>query len=216
MAESLPFLNSTGLIDKILNKIKEAQTPERYTQDFQGAVLGYGSGSARPFIPLLKKLGFLNSDGKPSDLYHEFRNDDLSGAAMAKALKIAYAPLFKANEFADKLSKDKLKSQVIQITGLSSKSKSLNTIVNTFEGLKKHADFDYKPVTDGVESTETKVEIETDLAPAGNGIPNGQLPLNAQGRGMNLSYTINLNLPPSKDPEVFNAIFKSLKENLLS
>jgi hypothetical protein len=33
--------------------------------------------------------------------------------------------------------------------------------------------------------------------------------------GMNLSYTINLNLPPSPDPEVFNAIFKALKEHLL-
>jgi hypothetical protein len=33
--------------------------------------------------------------------------------------------------------------------------------------------------------------------------------------GLNLSYTINLNLPETSDVEVFNAIFKSLKENLL-
>jgi hypothetical protein len=33
--------------------------------------------------------------------------------------------------------------------------------------------------------------------------------------GLNLSYTINLNLPPTSDIAVFNAIFKSLKENLL-
>ncbi len=33
--------------------------------------------------------------------------------------------------------------------------------------------------------------------------------------GMNLSYTINLNLPATSDVAVFNAIFKSLKENLL-
>jgi hypothetical protein len=32
---------------------------------------------------------------------------------------------------------------------------------------------------------------------------------------MNLSYTINLNLPPSTDPEVFNAIFRALREHLL-
>ena len=212
MAESLPFINSTGLIDKILIKIKEAQTPERYTQDFQGTVLGYGSGSARPFIPLLKKLGFLNSDGKPTELYHEFRNDDLSGAAMAKAIKIAYAPLFKANEFSDKLSKDKLKSQVIQITGLSSSAKSVNTIVNTFENLKKHADFDSKPAAEEIESQDSDAEP----VPARRDVSNSHLPVKSLGRGMNLSYTINLNLPASKDPEVFNAIFRSLKENLLS
>jgi hypothetical protein len=39
---------------------------------------------------------------------------------------------------------------------------------------------------------------------------------NGQEIGMNLSYTINLNLPQSSDPEVFNAIFKALKEHLLS
>jgi hypothetical protein len=33
--------------------------------------------------------------------------------------------------------------------------------------------------------------------------------------GFNLSYTINLNLPETADVEVFNAIFKSLKEHLL-
>jgi hypothetical protein len=33
--------------------------------------------------------------------------------------------------------------------------------------------------------------------------------------GMNLSYTINLNLPATSDISVFNAIFKSLKENML-
>ena len=33
--------------------------------------------------------------------------------------------------------------------------------------------------------------------------------------GLNLSYTINLNLPSTTDINVYNAIFKSLKEHLL-
>lgn len=32
---------------------------------------------------------------------------------------------------------------------------------------------------------------------------------------LNLSYTINLVLPKTDDPAVFNAIFKSLRDNLL-
>lgn len=211
---SLPFINSTGLIDKILSKIKEAKTPERYTQDFQGTVLGYGSGSARPFIPLLKKIGFLHSDGKPTDLYHQFRNDSLSGAAMAEALKVGYAPLFKANEYANKLSKEKLKNEVIQITGLSATAKSVNTIVSTFEGLKKYADFESEIHDPQVEDDTEVLQSPSNNQP--NPHPAPTLSVLPQGRGMNLSYTINLNLPQSKDPEVFNAIFKSLKENLLS
>jgi hypothetical protein len=34
--------------------------------------------------------------------------------------------------------------------------------------------------------------------------------------GLNLSYTINLNLPATSDQAVFNAIFKSLREHLIS
>jgi len=34
--------------------------------------------------------------------------------------------------------------------------------------------------------------------------------------GLNLGYTINLHLPATSDIAVFNAIFKSLRENLLS
>ena len=34
-------------------------------------------------------------------------------------------------------------------------------------------------------------------------------------REFSISYTINLNLPPTTNVEVFNAIFRSLKENLL-
>jgi hypothetical protein len=34
-------------------------------------------------------------------------------------------------------------------------------------------------------------------------------------RNIGFSYTINLNLPETTDVEVFNAIFKALRENLL-
>jgi hypothetical protein len=36
-----------------------------------------------------------------------------------------------------------------------------------------------------------------------------------QRLGLNLGYTINLNLPATSDPAVFNAIFRALKEHLL-
>jgi hypothetical protein len=54
-----PFMNATGLITKIFGRIAEAQKPERFTTDYLTTVIGYGSGSARPIIPLLKRLGFL-------------------------------------------------------------------------------------------------------------------------------------------------------------
>lgn len=112
-----PFMNSTGLIGKIFEKIQQAKVPPRYTQDFQATVLGYGSGSAKPFIPFLKRLGFIQSDGTPTELYSRFRNVDSSGSAMADAMRHGYVDIFKINEYAQNLTDEKLKGLVVQITG---------------------------------------------------------------------------------------------------
>lgn len=88
-----PFMNATGLVTKILDRAIQAAQPERFTQDFLATKLGFGSGSAKPFIPLLKRIGFLGTDGIPTKLYSQFRNPDTRAAAMAEALKIGYRDL---------------------------------------------------------------------------------------------------------------------------
>jgi hypothetical protein len=69
-----PFMNAHGLVTKIFDKIIEASQPERFTLDFLKTKLGFDSGSSRPVIPLLKKLGFIGSDGAPTPLYAKFEN----------------------------------------------------------------------------------------------------------------------------------------------
>lgn len=56
------------------------------------------------------------------------------------------------------------------------------------------------------------VEDETEKSGGGNGRKREEE--FTDGR-LRLSYTINLNLPATTEIEVFNAIFKSLRENLL-
>ena len=52
----------------------------------------------------LKKIGFAATDGTPTKLFKQFRNSSTSGAAVAEALKVGYAPLYKRNEYIHKLS----------------------------------------------------------------------------------------------------------------
>lgn len=210
MSDKLPFMNSTGLISKILDKIIEAQTPPRYSQDFQDAKLGYGSGSARAFLPLLRRIGFIGADGTPTQIYKEFRSESLRGQAMAKAIKIGYAPLYTVSEYAHDLDATKLKDAVIQVTGHPKDSSTVKAIVGTFNALKNYADFEAIDGNSSDEAPEEK-QISSNL-PAS---PAQAAPI-SPSRGMNLSYTINLNLPETKDPEVFDAIFTSLKAKLLS
>jgi Family of unknown function (DUF5343) len=206
-----PYMNASGLVTKILDKVIEAAQPERFTQDFLGTNLRYGSGSAKPFIPLLKRIGFLGPDGIPTKLYAQFRNPDTRGAAMAGALKVGYRDLYERNEYVHDLPKDKLKNLVVEMTGLPPSDSTVNGVVNTFNNLKSYAKFGAKLADDKVAE---KVQLERLPEPQATERRENNLD-NSRGGGLNLSYHVYLNLPETSDVEVFNAIFRSFKENIL-
>ncbi|MEX3954423.1 DUF5343 domain-containing protein [Trinickia sp. EG282A] len=207
MAKNYPaFMNSTGLTKKILEKIKVAATPERFTQDFLATELGFSSGSARAFVPLAKRLGLIATDGTPTDLYRQFRNTNqaVSKSAMAKAIKTCYGDIYSRNEYAHSLSRQDLEGLVVEMTGLEKGNGTVTAIVGTFEAVKSFADF----------STDSEPQHNNKEEPIENppALPNGA---GIEGVKLGLAYTINLVLPKTDDVAVFNAIFKSLRDNLL-
>lgn len=213
-----PFINSTGLISKILEAISTAQTPARFTQDFLGTKLGYASGSAKPIIPLLKRIGFLSNDGTPTELYSRFRSASERGAAMSEAMRLGFAELYERNEYVHDLPREKLRDLVIQVTGASKDNSIVPAIVGTFLALKEFADFDAtaaSPASDGRRRGDDLRVIEDVQYEDRTHERRQSPPPQDGGISMNLGYTINLNLPESTNPEVFNAIFKALRENLL-
>lgn len=207
-----PYMNATGLVSKILDKIKVAATPDRFTQDYLATELGFSGGSARAFLSLAKKIGLLASDGAPTDLYKQFRNTNaaISKAAMAEAMKKGYADLYTRNEYTHSLSKSDLEGLIMEMTGSEKGNKTVQAVVGTFEVLKSYANFNV--------STSDIVHEKNDQESVAEEIPVSVIN-QASGSndeiGLNLSYTINLVLPKTDDVAVFNAIFKSLRENLL-
>lgn len=207
-----PYMNSTGLISKILDKIKVAATPSRFTQDYLATELGFSSGSARAFIPLAKRINLLASDGTPTDLYKQFRNTNaaISKAAMAESIKKGYADLFTRNEYAHSLSKSDLEGLIMQMTGSEKGNKTVQAVIGTFDALKSYASFNIS--TSDIVHEKTEQTTTSDEHFIENIKPTS---LGSEEIGLNLSYTINLVLPKTDDIGVFNAIFKSLRENLL-
>lgn len=201
-----PFINSTGLIGKIFEKIQQAKVPPRYTQDFQATVLGYGSGSAKPFIPFLKRLGFIQSDGTPTELYTRFRNADSSGAAMAEAMRHGFSDIFRKNEFAHALTDEKLKNLVVEVTGKEPGDGTVGAIVGSFKACKQIADFEATP-------TPTKDKIEP--LEISKSLVRQQVKASSSS-DLRLAYTINVNLPETTDVNVYNAIFSAIRANLLT
>ena len=204
MAKYPPYVNGYGQLSKLFSEIKQASVPPKFTQDFMSTMLGLKSSSYRAMIPLLKNLGFLDQGNVPTQDYKDFRDDANAGLVMAKRIKETYAELFTAHEYPYKLDKKDLTSKLITILGLSKEDKNIPFVVGTLQELFKLANFTgkHKPDEKGKHKTG-----ETEEKPP--------LILPEKQKQLGISYTINLNLPATTEIEVFNAIFKSLKEHII-
>ena len=153
-------------------------------------------------IPLLKNLGFIDQASVPTQAYKDYRDESQSKVVMAKQIKLGYAELFTAHEYANKLTKENLTGKLKTLLGVATTDPNLNSVVGTFLELVKLGDFETK------ESKKDIKEIAQDKKEPPKRDRETEIKLG-------LSYTINLNLPATTEVEVFNAIFKSLKENIL-
>lgn len=217
MSENLPYSTSAGTLEKMLEKIKRASAPVRFTQDFVSTKLAMKGGTAKACIPFLKKMGFLGGDGSPTDLYREFRNPAKSRRAVGESFKKLYARLYEMNEYVHDASDEEVLGLIVECTGNEHDNATTKYTLTTFNMLRKHADFEDN---DSFEPVEVERKEEAPISNQQNPVTYNLPPQHKQntqqeGKGINLSYTINLNLPATKDIEVFNAIFKSLKEHLL-
>lgn len=199
-----PYVNAYGNIPKLFREIRKASVPPKFTQDFLTSVLGLKSSSYRAMIPFLKRLGFLDQGNTPTEAYKQYRGDDkVAKTVMARRIRDAYSDLYAANEYAHKLSKEDLQAKLLTLTGAAEEDRNIPAVAATFLELCKLANFESS--AGPVKEKEAEPEDSEEPADDSGGVT----------RKLGISYTINLNLPATTEIEVFNAIFKSLKEHIL-
>lgn len=202
MALTNAYVQVYGQLPEIFQRISEAAAPDKFTNQHLKD-WGYTSSNFRAVIPLLKALGFLSSDGTPTSRYHDYRGAH-PRQVMADAIKEAYGDLFtiKAKpSIADR--------ELIEGKFKSSHNASPNTaklMAATFFALFDLADLNARASV----PPEIKISQEVPQPTKEASEPS----MRAHGRP-SLHYNIQIHLPATKDIEVFNAIFKSLKEHLL-
>ncbi|WP_374577312.1 DUF5343 domain-containing protein [Phenylobacterium sp.] len=206
---NLPYLTSHGTMKTVLERIVDPQIPPKFNSDFLENVLGLKGGSARATIPIMKKMGFVTSDGVPTELYGKFRTTGGRGAAALLGLQTAFAEIFRRSTYAHTVPDAKLKDLVVEVTGLSASDPVATAIRGTFNAIKSFvpADVSLEPAKGDVRPAEESEVRER------NGFGNGSGDEDA--KGIRLAYNINIVLPETSDLTVLNAIFKSIKENLM-
>lgn len=204
------YMQSVKNLDAILDKIIDGTAPERFTVPHLKS-LGFKSSNDQSIIPLMKDLGFLTPDGKPTQRYHNYRDASKSKSVMGEALYDAYSELFHIAESPNDTHRKELEGKFKSVHNV--KDAVAEKQVRTFLSLLKRAEL-------GRGKTKNTVQhIDTGHPPIINTGKEASHPNASTLSGIcqfsGLRYNIEIHLPATKDVEVYNAIFKSLKEHLI-
>lgn len=203
MALTNAYVQVYGQLPEVFQRIADGQAPDKFTTQHLKD-LGFSSSNFRAVIPLLKALGFLSADGSPAQRYHEYRSSAQSKKVMAEALREAYGDLFTIKASPTEGDRALIEGKFKSVHNATPNTAKL--MASTFYALLGLADLS---VTGGVKK-EKPVEV---LPPAPEKpTPETTAPMHHRPT---LHYNIQIHLPATKDVEVFNAIFKALKEHLL-
>jgi hypothetical protein len=205
MALTNSYVQVYGQLSDLFSRIREAGAPDKFTTQHLKD-WGYTSSNFRAVIPLLKSLGFLAPDGSPTTRYHDYRNNAQSASVMAEALRDAYGDLF--NIKANPTQNDR---NLIEGKFKSSHNVSPNIakiMASTFYSLLGLADLSSS-------TNQNNSPLESARTQPADPQPAQLSEHQHKSARPSLHYNIQIHLPATKDIEVFNAIFKSLKEHLL-
>ncbi len=204
MAVPTAYLTKANSAAPIFEAIRRAEVPDKFTNDFLRKQLGFTSSSDRPIIAVLKALRFLDESGVPLDRYRRYKDAALGKAVLAEAMRDSYADVFAGEPAAYNLSATALKGIFARISG---KGDAVSMkMAATFKALSELADFTTLDASQATGEVGSKGDVEGDsrgARPSGNG-----------GRSLVLRHDIHIHLPASTDIAVYDAIFKSVRENL--
>ncbi|HPD89087.1 MAG TPA: DUF5343 domain-containing protein [Oscillospiraceae bacterium] len=197
-----PYMISNNKISLIISSLQSAAKPVKFTLEFLRN-LGYTSTNDRGVIPLFKKLGFLTDDSVPTVYYDQLRDPTTYQRILALRIKELYAELFTINVEIYKDIEANIKGAISRVTG--GDEEAVKRVYSTFKALCTIADFSQQP--------QTSVSQETPII--SQPLPEKNNENSEQKHSLQFHYNIQIHLPATTDISVYNAIFKSLKDNLI-
>lgn len=200
---SKKYLNSVRNLSAIIKKITETPPPEKFTIEFLKN-LGFHDTNDRAVIGLLKDLHFLTEGAVPTPRYHQFLESGGAGHILAEALREAYSDIFlitsNPSPVRNAVVRDLFRSRhnvSDQLAGFMS-----NTFFTLLDLSQNDSQEQYSERIKLRKDYETGIKLKKSYKEHNN--------------TASLCYNIEIHLPVSREPEVYDSIFKSMKEHLLN
>lgn len=207
MALPTSYLTSVKNLPDVFAAMQGAQVPDKFTQSFLES-LEFKSTSDRLIIGMLKALGFVDDAGKPKDRYFRFLDQTQGAKVIAEAVRDAYQDLFKVNVKANEMTKSDVINKLKTLGQGQIGDSVLDKMAMTFTALVKLGDFQStsapSPAPNPQDTRNNEEQVEKKSPPEHATLKLG-----------GLVYNIQIVLPESRDPAVYDALFQSLRRHLL-
>ena len=198
-----PYVESLDKVTDVFTAIRTADVPTKFTYRFFEGI-GFSSSNDRTFIPALKLLGFLDEKSRPTEYYLKLKDATQFSAILKSRINICYENLLNIDTNAYFASESVLEGYFGSLTGNSSLVSlvyartflTLSRLAGIKEGYFNKEERGIR-IPDGPE--EAVVPASTEISQSSN------LPANIK---------LNINLPSTTDEQVYEALFKHLKELL--
>jgi hypothetical protein len=183
--------------------------PEKVDRTYLKSI-GFASTNDLSLIPLFKSLGFLDSSGKPTQIFRDYRakGQDDSKKILGAAIKGCYSQLFSV--YPDAYRKDDEALTTWFRASIDKGEATQTRALKTFKTLCSHASFDNLPVL-----AEAPPEIQ---APS-NGATER---VNTAGPGQqvrthatpDVTINITLQIAATNDASIYDKFFMSMRKHL--
>lgn len=207
------YAMGTGKIGSLFNKIHDVGLPSAKVTQVWLAQVGFGSSNDRRLIGVLKQVGFLDAAGLPTDAWKTFRSAGTTERkrVFAMAIRDGYSDLFAF--YPDAHARNDSDVDAYFRGHVTAGAAVLNKTIQTFRALVAIADFS---------SSAAASPAAADTAPLPKAEQKSPDPLPAAAAppilasGMSVVVNIQLAVPETKDPKVYDAFFESLRKHVLS
>jgi len=193
-----PYITNPARVKAFFQHIEKAGVPEKVTYRYLESS-GFKSKNDRRLIPILKFIGFLDSSGVPTEDWRAYREKERARRVVATAIRRSYRDLFHTYPDGHRQDDEALHNFFAAHTTVAESTRKF--MVGTFKALCELADFEAAPA---------EVTVVEPTAPA---VPSALVP-SAGIKAVNIN--IQLTLPATDDPAVYDNLFAALKKHLLS
>lgn len=204
------WVQAPNKIPQLLNKIHDVGLPSGKVTQTWLKQAGFGSSNDRTLLGALRQIRFLDQSGNITEHWKDFRRatGEDRKAALGRAIKEGYADLFAMYANAHQRSDAEL--EAFFRGHVTAGASVLQKTIQTFKMLASIASFD------GSSTAEYEGQANFDPAAVPSHLPTARVSGGNAGAPMTIAINVQLAVPETKDAEVYEAFFQSMRKHLLS